>query len=83
MAVIRGILFDKDGTLIDHEATWVPITIAILVGLFFIQSRGTGGIGKVFGPVMVLWFVTLSVLGVSWILREPGVLAAIEPSPRK
>ncbi len=57
----------------------VPITIAILVGLFLVQSRGTGGIGKVFGPVMVVWFATLAALGVAGILTRPAVLAAVNP----
>src|ERR1700737_5009800 len=57
----------------------VPITIAILIGLFLFQRRGTAGIGSIFGPIMLIWFVTIGVLGVSGILREPGVLAAIDP----
>jgi KUP system potassium uptake protein len=57
----------------------VPLTIAILVGLFLVQSRGTGGIGKVFGPVMVGWFATLAALGVAGILTRPAVLAAVNP----
>src|SRR6185369_10262416 len=57
----------------------VPITIAILVGLFLVQTRGTGGIGKVFGPVMVVWFAVLAALGVAGILTRPAVLAAINP----
>jgi KUP system potassium uptake protein len=55
------------------------ITIAILIGLFLIQRRGTGKIGALFGPVMVLWFVTLGALGIPWIVRAPRVLAAINP----
>jgi KUP system potassium uptake protein len=55
------------------------ITLAILVGLFLLQRRGTGKIGALFGPVMMLWFVTLGALGIPWILREPRVLAAINP----
>jgi KUP system potassium uptake protein len=58
----------------------VPITVAILVVLFGVQSRGTTGIGKVFGPITLAWFLTISVLGIRWILREPGVLAAVNPS---
>jgi KUP system potassium uptake protein len=58
----------------------LPITIAILVGIFLLQSRGTAGIGKLFGPVMLLWFTTLALLGLRWIVREPGVLAAINPA---
>ncbi|MPZ53668.1 MAG: potassium transporter Kup [Acidimicrobiia bacterium] len=57
----------------------LPITIAILVGLFAIQSRGTTGIGRIFGPIMVVWFSVLAVLGVRWIVREPSVLAAFNP----
>ncbi|HEV8579175.1 MAG TPA: potassium transporter Kup [Thermoanaerobaculia bacterium] len=57
----------------------VPITIAILVALFIIQRRGTEGIGKLFGPVMMVWFATLGILGVAWIVREPSVLTAVNP----
>ncbi|MES1954712.1 potassium transporter Kup [Salinisphaera hydrothermalis] len=57
----------------------IPITIAILIGLFAIQSRGTETVGKFFGPVMILWFVTLATLGIYGIVHEPGVLAAINP----
>jgi KUP system potassium uptake protein len=56
-----------------------PITIGILIALFLIQRRGSGGIGAVFGPIMLVWFSVLSVLGVSGILREPAVLTAINP----
>jgi KUP system potassium uptake protein len=59
---------------------WViPLTLGILVGLFLIQKRGTAGIGAVFGPVVLLWFVVLAVLGVISILRQPTVLAAVLP----
>ncbi len=57
----------------------VPITVAILIGLFAVQRRGTESIGRVFGPVMVLWFTTLGVLGVRAILHAPSVFAAIDP----
>jgi KUP system potassium uptake protein len=57
----------------------VPITIAVLVGLFMVQHHGTGGVGSVFGPIMLLWFSTLAVLGISGIVREPAVLAAVNP----
>src|SRR4029450_6752053 len=57
----------------------VPIAVAILIGLFLFQSRGTTGVGKVFGPVTILWFLAISVLGIHQILRAPGVLAAINP----
>lgn len=58
----------------------VPITVTILVGLFLIQSRGTAAVGAMFGPVMVLWFGTLAVLGVSWILVNPAVIASFNPA---
>src|SRR5712692_4426545 len=62
-------------------APWViPVTLAILVGLFLLQSRGTARIGAVFGPVMLLWFGTIGALGLSEIVRQPGVLAAVSPS---
>ncbi|HEX9943273.1 MAG TPA: potassium transporter Kup [Thermoanaerobaculia bacterium] len=57
----------------------VPITLVILLVLFLIQKRGTAGIGALFGPVMILWFLTLAVLGVFWIVRVPSVLSAVTP----
>ncbi len=58
----------------------LPITMMVLVGLFLIQRHGTGSVGKVFGPVMLSWFAILAMMGVSWIVREPGVLLALDPS---
>jgi len=58
----------------------VPITIVILVGLFIVQKRGTGGIGTVFGPITFLWFATIAVLGVGHIMHYPAVLSAISPT---
>jgi KUP system potassium uptake protein len=57
----------------------LPITIAILVILFTFQSRGTGRVGKVFGPVMLLWMAVLALLGLRSIVAEPAVIAAIDP----
>ncbi|MEX2219800.1 MAG: potassium transporter Kup [Phycisphaerales bacterium] len=57
----------------------VLLTCVILLGLFLIQSKGTGRVGSVFGPVMVVWFTTLGVLGVRQIARDPTVLMAINP----
>jgi KUP system potassium uptake protein len=57
----------------------VPMAVAILIGLFAIQPQGTARIGRAFGPVMTLWFVTIAVLGIVGISRHPGVLAAINP----
>jgi KUP system potassium uptake protein len=58
----------------------LPITITVLVLLFRFQKRGTSRIGTVFGPVMLLWFATLALLGISWIIRAPQVLTAINPA---
>lgn len=57
----------------------VPITLVIIVILFTAQRLGTAKIGRVFGPVMLLWFVAIAALGISGILRSPGVIAAFNP----
>ena len=57
----------------------VPLTAAILMGLFLVQSKGTGFIGRLFGPVMLLWFLILALLGIRGILMAPGILSAINP----
>ena len=57
----------------------VPVTLVVLTGLFMVQKHGTGGIGKFFGPVTAIWFIVLAVLGVSHIVRNPAVLAALSP----
>ena len=62
------------------EPVVLPLAVAILFGLFLLQRHGTGAIGRLFGPVMVLWFATLAVLGLLSILQHPGVLAAINPA---
>jgi KUP system potassium uptake protein len=60
--------------------SWViPIAVVILLGLFFVQSRGTGAVGKVFGPIMIVWFITLAVLGLSKVWSEPGIIASVNP----
>ncbi|GAC1328444.1 MAG: KUP/HAK/KT family potassium transporter [Beijerinckiaceae bacterium] len=57
----------------------VPITIVVLIGLFAVQRRGTGFIGRIFGPVMLLWFLALAALGIKGILQAPAILAALNP----
>lgn len=57
----------------------VPITLVVLFVLFFVQKRGTGGIGKFFGPITVLWFLSIAVLGVSHIVGHPEILGALSP----
>jgi KUP system potassium uptake protein len=58
----------------------IPITILILVALFAFQSRGTARVGAVFGPVMVVWFLTLGITGIASILQHPRVLEALLPT---
>jgi KUP system potassium uptake protein len=58
----------------------VPVTMAILIGLFMIQRRGTESIGRLFGPVMVVWFVVIGVLGVTNIWTAPAIIKAINPT---
>ena len=57
----------------------VPIAAAVLVGLFVIQSHGSARVGRLFGPVMAAWFVTLALFGLRHVLAHPGMLAALDP----
>lgn len=57
----------------------IPITLAVIAALFFVQRRGTGAVGIVFGPLMCLWFGTLAVTGVWQIVQHPVVLLALNP----
>jgi KUP system potassium uptake protein len=60
--------------------SWViPIAIVILVMLFLVQRRGTGAVGRVFGPIMMIWFATLAVLGLSKIVDAPEIISSINP----
>ncbi len=69
------------GVASDALADYViPIAITILIGLFVVQRHGTARISRVFGPVMLVWFGTLGVLGLRQVLQHPGVLRAISPT---
>jgi len=57
----------------------IPLTLVILFGLFAVQKRGTADIGKFFGPITLVWFVTIAVLGVSHIMHNPEILQALSP----
>jgi KUP system potassium uptake protein len=57
----------------------VPVTVAILVALFMLQHRGTTGIGKLFGPIMIVWFVTIAIAGLLAIRTAPHVVASLDP----
>ena len=62
-----------------HEAV-IPITLMVLAGLFAVQRFGTGGIGKFFGPITLVWFIVLVALGLPHILANPSVLVALNPA---
>jgi KUP system potassium uptake protein len=75
LSAVEGLKIDAPGL----APMVVPITIAILVVLFLVQRKGTEFIGNIFGPVMLMWFVAISLLGLLGIMRSPGILAAISP----
>ena len=59
---------------------WViPIAVVILVLLFLVQKRGTGAVGRVFGPIMIVWFCVLAVLGIRWIMETPAIITSVNP----
>ncbi|MGY4490197.1 potassium transporter Kup [Pseudomonas sp. TE3610] len=75
LSAVEGLELAFDG--ISH---WVvPVALIVLIGLFLIQRHGTARIGKLFGPVMVTWFVVLGVLGAYGISQQPEVIKAINP----
>lgn len=57
----------------------VPVALVILAGLFLVERFGTGAIGKLFGPVMVLWFAVIAACGVGGVVETPGVLVSVSP----
>jgi KUP system potassium uptake protein len=75
LSAVEGLKIDAPGL----APMVVPITIAILVGLFLVQRKGTEFVGRIFGPVMLVWFIAIAVLGVKGILQSPAILAAISP----
>jgi KUP system potassium uptake protein len=75
MSAVEGLEVAAPGL----ERWVIPLTLAILIGLFYFQSRGTAKIGAVFGPIMVAWFTVIAVLGVAQIAQHPAVLSAMSP----
>jgi KUP system potassium uptake protein len=63
------------------ERLVVPLTVVILVVLFIIQRKGTAWIGSIFGPVMLIWFIVIGILGIAGIAKGPAILAALSPLP--
>ena len=57
----------------------VPVAAGVLIAVFMIQSRGSGAVGGLFGPVMAVWFVTLAVVGIAHVIVKPGVVVALNP----
>jgi KUP system potassium uptake protein len=57
----------------------IPVTVVILIGLFAVQCKGTGVVGRVFGPIMLLWFGVLGAAGLWHVIQQPQVLAALDP----
>jgi KUP system potassium uptake protein len=58
----------------------VPLSVVILIGLFFLQRRGSGTIGWLFGPVILVWFVVIGLLGLSQVVKDPAVLQGLSPT---
>jgi KUP system potassium uptake protein len=63
----------------SFEPYIVPLTCVVLLALFAIQSRGTGAVGKIFGPIMLVWFFTIGTLGFKELLKYPAILGALSP----
>ncbi len=57
----------------------VPLSVAVLIGIFALQPQGSARIGKLFGPVMTVWFIVIGVLGFGGVMSHPGVLVALDP----
>jgi KUP system potassium uptake protein len=77
-----SVLSAVEGLKIDAPALApmvVPITIVILLGLFLVQRKGTEFIGNIFGPVMLIWFIAIGLLGLKGIMQTPAILGAISP----
>ncbi len=76
LSAVEGIAVDNAG----FKPFVLPLTLAILVGLFAVQSRGTHKIGRLFGPVVLIWFFVLAGLGATAIARSPQILYAVNPA---
>ncbi|MFG1622320.1 potassium transporter Kup [Kribbella sp. NPDC049227] len=76
LSAVEG-LKTVEASLADYV---VPITAVIIVVLFLVQRRGTAAVGKVFGPVMIAWFVVIGACGISGIVQHPGILKALSPT---
>ena len=75
LSAVEGLKLDAPGL----GPAVLPATLAILIGLFLVQRRGTGFIGGIFGPIMLVWFIVIGILGLRGIVLSPGILAAFDP----
>ena len=75
LSAAEGLAVAEPGT----EKLVVPLTVLILIGLFMVQCWGTARIANFFGPAMLVWFAMIALMGLHWIVQEPGVLAAFDP----
>ncbi|HET9640710.1 MAG TPA: potassium transporter Kup [Allosphingosinicella sp.] len=75
LSAVEGLTLVQPGL----EPLVIPICVVILIGLFLIQSRGTARVGAVFGPIVLLYFATLAILGIANILQQPEVLFIVSP----
>jgi KUP system potassium uptake protein len=77
-----SVLSAVEGLEIAHlpfRAPVVPLTVAILLGLFFAQRTGTAKVGAIFGPAMLVWFGAIAAAGVPWIVKNPAIFSALDP----
>jgi KUP system potassium uptake protein len=81
VSVLSAVELLKDAPAVGHffRPIVLPVAAAILVGLFLVQSRGTASVGRFFGPIMVVWFLLLAVLGLVHIVQAPIILKALNP----
>jgi KUP system potassium uptake protein len=75
LSAVEGLKVDAPGL----APAVVPLSVIILIGLFLVQRKGTAFIGNIFGPVMLLWFLVIAVLGMRGIIAAPAVLEAVSP----
>jgi KUP system potassium uptake protein len=75
LSAVEGLKVDAPGL----APAVLPITLAILIGLFLVQRRGTGFIGGICGPIMLAWFIVIGILGLRGIVLAPGILVALNP----
>jgi KUP system potassium uptake protein len=77
---VLGAVEGIDVYMPQYDQLILPLTLLVLAGLFAVQRFGTGGIGRAFGPIMLVWFASLTVLGLPQIIENPHVLVAINPA---